>query len=76
MKEIGKRIRMSENTPPIIALIIDLLKYNGNTPFGDQLLIGTDPDIPSLHDHTNIFLKQLISIKGRFPPPSAPITKQ
>ena len=60
MKYIIKRNRMSGKTPPIIAPIIDLLKYNGNTTFGEQLLLGTDTYLPYLHDHTNIFLKQII----------------
>ena len=67
---------MSENTPPMIAPLINLLTYNGITPFGDQLLLDTTQDQPSLHDHNKSFLKQLISIKGRIPPPSTPITKQ
>ena len=56
--------------------IINLLKYNGNTLFGDQLLLGIDPYLPSFHENTKSFLKHLGAIKGRLPPPATPITHQ
>ena len=59
MKEIGNMISMSENAPPMIAPLLNLLKYHENTPFDEQLMLGTAPDIPSLHDHTNSSLKHL-----------------
>ena len=76
MKDIGKRIRVSEKNPPIMAPLIDILKYNGKIPFGDQLLLGTAPDLSSLQDHINSFLKQIRAIRGRLPTPTTPITKQ
>ena len=53
-----------------------LLKYNGITPFGDQLLLGKALDLPSLHNQAKIILKQLREINGRLPPLSTPITQQ
>ena len=64
---------MSENTTPIISPLVNLIKYSGITPFGDQILLGKAPDLPSLHNQTKIFLKQLREIKGDYqprPPPS------
>ena len=75
MKDIVKSSTMSVNIPPIIDPLINLLKYNGNTPFGDQLLLDT-PDLLSFHDHTKSFLKKLREIKGRLLPPATPIIKQ
>ena len=76
MKEIKKMSSMSLKTPPMIASLIDLLKYNINTPFCDQLLIDKALYIPSLHDHTKSFLEHIRAIRGRIPTPSTPITQQ
>ena len=76
MKEIRKRSRMSETNSPIIAPLINLLKYKVSNPFSNQLLLGTAPDLPSLHEHTKTFLKQLRLIKGRLTPLVTPITQQ
>ena len=76
MKEIKKMSSMSLKTPPMIASLIDLLKYNINTPYCDQLLIDIALYISSLHDHTKSFLKQLRAIKGMLPLPSTPITEE
>ena len=79
-KSINKRDRKKEQDvrkiPPMTTTLTDLLKYNRNTPFRNQLLLGTAPDLPSLHDHTNSFLKQKREIKGRFPPTATPIIQQ
>ena len=60
----------------MISLLIDIQIYTGNTPFGDQLMIGTAPYLPSLHDHTKSFLNQKRQIEGKLPPPATPTTQQ
>ena len=76
MKEILNMIRMSKNTPPMIDPLINLIKYNIITPFGDQIFLGIAPDLPSLHDHTKSFFKQLRAIKGVLQTPATPIAQQ
>ena len=75
MKEFGNEQDVRK-IPPMIVPLVNLLKYNGNTPFSSQLLLGTAPDIPYLHDHTNSFLKQTRAIKGGIMPPDTPTTKK
>ena len=60
----------------MIAPLINILKYKGNTPFGSQLLLGTATDIPSLNGHIKNFLKKIRAIKERLLPPDTLITQQ
>ena len=50
---------MYQNIPPIMRKLVNILKYNGITHYGDQLLLGTAPDIPSLDPGNNKYLKEL-----------------
>ena len=58
---------MSENTPLIIRQLFYILKYNGKIHYGNQILLVTAPDIPSLDLHTKKYLKNTQSIRKRLP---------
>ena len=67
---------MSRETSPMIAPPINILKYNVNNSFGDQLLLGIALDLPSLNDQINTSLKKIRAIKGRLPTLDTPSTQQ
>ena len=47
---------MQEETPPMSAALLGLFQYNRQTPFGDQLLLGTAPYQPSVDTRTTHIL--------------------
>ena len=62
MKEIGNKSRMSENTPLTTSPLMKNNKYNRITPFWNQLLLVTAPDITSLDQQIKRYLKQIQTI--------------
>ena len=54
---------MSENTPPMMRPLVDILNLNRITRYGDQLPLGTSPDIPSLDPHINKYINVLQEIR-------------
>eukprot|EP00957_Ditylum_brightwellii_P154399 11749351-Ditylum_brightwellii.AAC.1 len=64
IEEVNRRSRISEETPPMISPIIDLVGYTGVTDRADQILLGTSPKIPGIDKYTQLYIDQLRSVEG------------
>eukprot|EP00957_Ditylum_brightwellii_P099838 7606956-Ditylum_brightwellii.AAC.1 len=67
MEEVDGRSRMSEESPPMNSLIIDLVGYTGVTYRADQILLGTSPNIPGIDEYTQLCIDQLRSVERCLP---------
>ena len=54
--------------------LVDILKYNGITHYGDQLLLETEPDTPLLDPNTRKYPKELQEISKILPPKATTIS--
>ena len=59
MKEVDRRSRMSEETPPMVSPLVDYLGYTGITDYADQILQGTTEKLDGIDEHTQAYLDQL-----------------
>eukprot|EP00957_Ditylum_brightwellii_P062096 4712701-Ditylum_brightwellii.AAC.1 len=72
VEEVDSRSRMSEDTPPMVAPLVDLLGYSGITEKAGQILLGTLPPIAGIDEYTQLYIDQLRAVEGYLPETAKP----
>eukprot|EP00957_Ditylum_brightwellii_P187672 14290676-Ditylum_brightwellii.AAC.1 len=73
MDKVAKRSKLSEGSSPMVEPLVNLLQYSGTTTFTNQVLLVEAPQIKGIHEYTQLYLDQLVSIKGLLPDDPQPI---
>ena len=67
MKELSRRIRLSKQSPPMTPPLLKYVEYDGMTEFGNQLLLGIEPEWGIGNFHTKKPLRHVKSSMGEIP---------
>ena len=76
MEDISRRSRLSDNTPTITELVVQILAYNVITELGDNVLIGEGVDNTYGNLYTRKFINHLKSVTGDLPGKASPVSPE
>ena len=65
---------MSENSPVMTLPLVKKLNFHGMMEYGNNLLLGRDPDIDNIITHTKSYLRHLCEITKTILDKPPPIT--
>ena len=76
IKEISRRSRLYEQSPPLTLPLVEDLVYDRKKEFGYQFLLGIEPEGEIGYVNTKVLLRHLKSITGDLPDKAHPISME